>query len=118
MLNTLPVEVSFVDVNDEVRYFSHEHKDKIFPRSRGAIGTKVQNCHPQKSLHVVNRIVSDFRSGKRDVAEFWIDFRGMKVHIRYFAVRGEGGEYLGTMEVVQDVTGIRKLDGERRLLDE
>lgn len=118
MLNTLPVEISFVDANDEVRYFSHENRDKIFPRSRSAIGMKVQNCHPQKSLHVVNRILEDFRAGRRDVAEFWIDFRGMKVHIRYFPVRGPGGEYLGCMEVVQDVTRIQKLQGQHRLLDE
>lgn len=118
MLNTLPVEISFVDADDTVRYFSHENRDKIFPRSRGAIGMKVQECHPEKSLHLVNRIVADFKAGRRDAAEFWIDFRDMKVHIRYFAVRGPGGAYLGTMEVVQDVSPIRALQGERRLLAE
>jgi DUF438 domain-containing protein len=118
MLNTLPVELSFVDADDTVRYFSHENRDKIFPRTRGAIGMKVQNCHPQKSLHVVNAILADFRAGRRDSAEFWIDFRGMKVHIRYFAVRGPDGAYLGSLEVVQDVTAIQRLTGERRLLTE
>lgn len=118
MLNTLPVEISFVDADDTVRYFSHENQDKIFPRSRGAIGMRVQECHPEKSLHLVNGILADFKTGRRDVAEFWIDFRGMKVHIRYFAVHGSGGEYLGTMETVQDVSPIRALEGERRLLSE
>jgi len=118
ILNTLPVELSFVDAEDTVRYFSHEDKDKIFARSRGVIGTKVQNCHPQKSLHKVNQILEDFKAGKRDVAEFWIDFRGKKVHIRYFPVRDKFGNYIGCLEVVQDITQIQKLQGEKRLLDE
>jgi DUF438 domain-containing protein len=118
MLNTLGIEISFVDADNEVRYFSHEKHDKIFPRSRSSIGVKVQNCHPPGSVHLVNRILDDFRAGRRDVAEFWIDFRGKKVHIRYLAVRKEGGEYLGCMETVQDITEIQKLEGERRLLDD
>ena len=118
ILNTLPVELSFVDADDTVRYFNHEGKDKIFARSRAVIGMKVQNCHPQKSIHLVNRILEDFKAGKRDVAEFWIDFRGMKVHIRYFPVRDPSGKYLGCLEVVQDITKIQKLTGERRLLDD
>lgn len=118
ILNTLPVELTFVDANDTVRYFSHENHDKIFARSRSAIGMKVQNCHPQKSLDKVNRIIQDFKSGKRDVAEFWIDFRGMKVYIRYFPVRSTDGRYLGCLEVVQDITKIQKLEGVRTLLDE
>jgi uncharacterized protein len=117
ILNTLPVELSFVDAEDTVRYFSHEDQDKIFPRTRSAIGMKVQDCHPQKSLHVVNEILADFKAGRRKVAEFWIDFGPKKIHIRYFSVRGEAGRYLGCLEVVQDVTGIRALEGERRLLD-
>lgn len=118
LLNTLPVELSFVDADDVVRYFSHEHHDKIFPRTRGAIGTKVQNCHPEKSVHIVNRILADFRAGTRNVAEFYIDFKGMKVLIRYFPVRGERGEYLGCLEVVENVTNIQKIEGQRTLLDE
>jgi len=117
ILNTLPVELSFIDHEDRVRYFSHEHGEKIFPRSRGAIGMAVQNCHPPKSLHMVNRILADFKAGARDVAEFWIDMGERKVHIRYWPVRGTDGRYLGTLETVQDVTGIRSLTGERRLLD-
>ena len=118
MLNTLPVEVSFVDADDKVRYFSHENGDKIFPRTRGAIGMAVQNCHPSKSVHLVNGILADFKAGRRKVAEFWIEMGERMVHIRYFPVRNPEGEYLGTMEVVQNVTAIRALTGERRILAE
>jgi uncharacterized protein len=118
MLNTLPVELSFVDKDDRVRYFSHENGQKIFPRTRGAIGMAVQNCHPEKSVHLVNRILADFRAGRRSVAEFWIEMGGRKVHIRYFAVHNQAGDYLGTLEVVQDITAIQQLTGERRLLNE
>lgn len=117
ILNTLPVELSFIDDQDRVRYFSHEHGAKIFPRSRGAIGMAVQNCHPPKSLHLVNRILDDFKAGARDVAEFWLDMGPRKVHVRYWPVCDRSGRYLGTLETVQDVTGIRRLEGERRLLD-
>jgi PAS domain S-box-containing protein len=117
ILTHLPVELSFVDENDEVRYYS-QTPEKIFPRSPGVIGRKVQNCHPPKSLDVVNRILTDFRSGKRDVAEFWINLQGRMVYIRYFAVRDHSRQYRGALEVVQDVTGIQALTGERRLMDE
>ncbi len=117
ILNALPIEVSFVDHEDTVRYFSHELSEKIFPRTRGAIGTKVQNCHPETSVHVVNQILADFRAGTRDVAEFWIELGGRKIHIRYWPVRDPQGAYLGCLETVQDVTAIQKLTGERRLLD-
>lgn len=116
ILNTMPVEISFVDANDTVRYFSHENQAKIFPRLRSAIGTPVQNCHPEKSLHMVEQILREFKAGTRNVSEFWLDFQGKKVHVRYFAVRREG-RYLGTLEVVQDVTEIQRLRGEKRLLD-
>ena len=115
ILNTLPVELSFVDADDTVRYFSHENLPKIFPRTRGAIGMQVQNCHPQKSVHLVNQILADFKAGTRDVAEFWIDMGGRKIHIRYWPVRGADGAYLGCLEAVQDITEIQKLEGEKRL---
>ena len=118
MLNALPVELSFVDKDDKVRYFSHENGAKIFPRTRGVVGMAVQNCHPEKSVHLVNRILADFKAGSRSVAEFWIEMGGRFVHIRYFPVRSPQGDYLGALEVVQDVAGIRALTGERRLLDE
>lgn len=116
IVDTLPVEISFVDKDDTVRYFNKEGK-RIFPRSRAIIGRKVQNCHPQKSLHVVNRILDDFRNKKRDSAEFWIDLKGRKIYIRYFAVRDAGGNYLGCLEVTQDITDIQKIKGEKRLLE-
>ena len=117
ILNTLPVELSFVDANDTVRYFSHERGTKIFPRTRGVIGARVQDCHPQKSVHVVNRILADFKAGRRDVAEFWIEMGPRFIHIRYRPVRGADGRYLGCLETVQDVAGIRSLAGQKRLLD-
>jgi DUF438 domain-containing protein len=117
ILNTLPLELSFVDHEDRVRYFSHERGEKIFSRTRGAIGTEVVNCHPQKSLHMVEQILADFRAGTRTVAEFWIDMGPRKIHIRYWPVRDDAGRYLGCLETVQDVTGIRALQGQKRLLD-
>ncbi|CAK0767059.1 Hemerythrin HHE cation binding domain protein [Gammaproteobacteria bacterium] len=117
MLNTLPVELSFVDANDIVRYFSHENREKIFGRTRGAIGAQVQNCHPRKSLHIVNTILADFKAGKREVAEFWLEINGKFIHIRYYPVCDSSGIYLGCLEVVQDVTGIRALTGQKRLID-
>jgi len=117
ILNTLPVELSFVDQDDTVRYFSHERGEKIFPRTRGVIGARVQNCHPQKSVHVVNQILADFKAGRREVAEFWIEMGPRFLHIRYWPVRDEAGRYLGCLETVQDVAGIRALAGQKRLLD-
>lgn len=116
VLNTLPVDITFVDKDDTVRYFS-QSRDRIFARTKAVIGRKVQQCHPQKSVHVVNQILEDFRAGKRDVAEFWIDLKGRLVYIRYFAVRSKAGEYLGCLEVTQDITDIKKIEGEKRLLD-
>ena len=118
ILNTLPIELSFVDANDKVRYFSHEDHKKIFPRLRSAVGTDVRSCHPQKSVHVVQEIIADFKAGRREVAEFWLDFQGMKVHVRYWPVKGPDGEYLGTLETVQDIAPIQAIQGEKRLLDD
>ncbi len=118
ILNTLPVELSFVDKDDKVRYFSHENGVKIFPRTRGVIGMAVQNCHPEKSVHLVNKILADFKAGTRTLAEFWIEMGGRFIHIRYYPVRSPQGDYLGALEVVQDAAGIRALTGERRLLAE
>jgi DUF438 domain-containing protein len=116
MLRRLPVDISFVDENDVVVYYSAT-PERIFPRTPGIIGRKVQNCHPPKSVDVVERILQAFRSGERDEAEFWIDSRGKFIHIRYFAMRDRAGAYRGALEVTQDVTAIRALHGERRLLD-
>jgi hypothetical protein len=112
---TLPVDITFVDAEDRVRFFS-EGKNRVFARPKAILGRLVQHCHPPGSVGVVERILSDFRSGRQDVAEFWIDFKGRFAHIRYFALRNEGGTYLGTLEVTQDLTRERSLQGERRLL--
>ncbi|OGD17161.1 MAG: hypothetical protein A2Y69_10320 [Candidatus Aminicenantes bacterium RBG_13_59_9] len=116
LLKNLPVDVTFVDESDTVRYFS-AGAERIFPRSPGIIGRKVQNCHPPASVHVVSRILETFRKGERDVAEFWIQSRDRFIHIRYFAVRDKTRTYQGCLEVSQDVTVARSLQGERRLLD-
>ncbi|MBM3118616.1 MAG: DUF438 domain-containing protein [Chloroflexi bacterium] len=115
IFDTLPVDVTFVDKDDTVRYFS-QSKDRIFPRAKAIIGRKVQQCHPQKSVHVVNQILEDFRAGRRDSAQFWINLKGRLIYIRYFAVRKDG-DYLGCLEVTQDLTDIKKIEGEKRLLD-
>ncbi len=116
ILKNLPVDISFVDETDTVRYYS-AGTERIFPRSPAVIGRKVQNCHPPDSVQMVNRILEAFRAGDRDVAEFWIEPRGRSIHIRYFALRDGQGRYRGCLEVSQDVTAIRELQGERRLLD-
>lgn len=117
MLTHLPVDVTFVDENDRVRFFS-QTKERIFERQPAIIGRKVQNCHPPQSVDKVQKILEDFRAGKRDVAEFWIEMMGKFIHIRYFALRDAQGNYRGTIEVSQDVAAIRALQGERRLLDD
>jgi PAS domain S-box-containing protein len=116
ILNALPVDVTFVDKGDTVRYFNKVGK-RIFVRTKAVIGRKVQQCHPQKSVHVVNKILESFKAGKKDVAEFWIQVGNRLIQIRYFAVRDKDGKYLGTMEVTQDITDIKKIEGEKRLLD-
>lgn len=116
IFETLPVDITFVDADDRVAFFS-EGPDRVFARSRAIIGRKVQNCHPPKSVDTVDRILSDFRAGTQNVAEFWIEFHGRFVHIRYFAVRDEDRHYLGTLEITQDLTRLRALQGERRLLE-
>jgi len=115
LLNNLPFDITFVDKNDIVKYYS-QGKDRIFTRTKTVIGRKVQNCHPPASVHVVEKIVQDFKSGKKDVEEFWIRMGERYVHIRYFAIRNEKGEYMGTMEVTQDIAPIQKISGEKRLL--
>lgn len=114
VLNTLPVDITFVDNEDKVRYFS-DGKERIFLRTKSIIGIKVQNCHPPQSLEAVEKILKSFKEGKKDTVDFWINQEGKFVYIRYFAVRDEGGSYLGTLEVSQDLTEIKKLEGEKRL---
>jgi hypothetical protein len=116
LLDALPVDITFVDEDDRVQYFNKEGK-QIFARSRKIIGIKVQKCHSQKSISIVNQILQDFRNNKRDSANFWMDLKGRKIYIRYFAVRDKEGKYLGCLEVTQDITDIQKITGEKRLLE-
>jgi len=116
MIQHLPFDITFVDENDEVRFYS-EGPDRVFLRTPDVIGRKVQNCHPPKSVHIVNRILKAFREGTQDVAEFWIEMNGRFIHIRYFPIRDKDGSYRGTLEITQDITEIKKLSGERRLLN-
>jgi len=115
VLSTLPIDLTFVDANDRVAFFT-EGPDRIFARSKAIIGRKVQHCHPPSSVDVVDHILDDFRAGRQNVAEFWINLRGKFVYIRYFAVRDKEGKYLGTVELTQDIAPLRELAGERRLL--
>lgn len=117
IFNTLPVDITFVDKDDKVCYFS-QTKERIFLRTPAIIGRKVQQCHPEKSVHIVDRILNDFKDGKRDKAQFWINLNGRFILIQYFAVRNKKGTYLGCLEVTQDITEIKKLEGEKRLLDD
>jgi DUF438 domain-containing protein len=115
VMNTIPAEITFVDSNDKVKYFS-QAKHSIFKRNRAVLGRDVRLCHPPKSVHIVEQVVSDFKTGKQDQASFWLEMNDMFIYIVYYAIRDENNKYLGTMEVVQDVTTIRKLEGEQRLL--
>lgn len=115
VLNTMPFDFTFVDRDDKVRFFS-QGKDRIFQRNKAILGRKVQFCHPPSSVNVVEKILEDFRSGKQDKAAFWINMRGRFIYISYYAVRGDENEYLGTLEVSQDLTELRALEGERRIL--
>ncbi len=115
MLNTLPFDITFVDKNDTVKYFS-EGKERIFARTKSVIGRNVSNCHPPASVHIVEQIVNDFKSGKKDHEDFWINMGKQFVLIRYFAVRNEDGEYLGVLEVTQNIKPIQELTGEKRLV--
>ncbi|MGQ9793106.1 MAG: DUF438 domain-containing protein [Anaerolineae bacterium] len=123
LLTHLPIDVTYVDEHDAVRFYSAT-RERIFDRDPAIIGRKVQQCHPPASVHRVQRILDDFRNNRRDVAEFWIQMGGPVeqggrfIHIRYFAVRDAQGAYRGTLEVVQDITAVRKLEGEKRLLDD
>jgi hypothetical protein len=118
MLDALPVELSFVDADDRVRYFNKVDQEKIFTRSLSVVGRLVQQCHPHKSVHLVNQIIKEMKEGTRNAASFWINFQTAFVHISYFAVRDIEGNYEGCVEMVHDIKGYRELEGEKRLLDE
>lgn len=117
MLNTLPFDITFVDKNDVVKFFS-QGEERIFPRTKAVIGRNVSNCHPPASVHIVEQIVEDFKSGKKDNEDFWIKMKGLYVYIRYFAVRNKEGEFLGVLEVTQNIKPIQDIEGEKRLVSE
>jgi uncharacterized protein len=114
-LNHLPVDITFIDHEDVVRYFSHG-KERIFARTKAVIGRTVQNCHPPRSVHVVEELLADFKAGKKDSEDFWIKFRDKYVYIRYFAVRDEHNQYIGTLEFTQNIDPIKAIEGEKRIL--
>jgi DUF438 domain-containing protein len=116
VFNSLPVDITFVGKDDRVKYFS-QTKDRVFVRTKAIIGRKVQQCHPQKSVHIVDKILESFKKGKKESAEFWLELNDRTILIRYFPVRNQELEYLGCLEVTQDITDIKKLKGEKRLLD-
>ena len=117
VLNHLPVDLTFIDENDVVRYFSHG-KERIFARTKAVIGRTVQNCHPPQSVHVVEKLLEDFKAGRKDAEDFWIEIKDKFIYIRYFAVRDEEGRYLGTLEFTQNIAPIRALEGQKRILSE
>lgn len=115
LFKTLPIDITFVDENDKVKFFSLG-PDRIFPRNRAIIGRDVRMCHPPSSVHIVERILDDFRSNRHSSAAFWINMHGRFIYIEYFALRDKENKYLGTIEFTQDLTELRKLQGEQRLL--
>ncbi len=117
LLDTLPIDITFVDADDTVKYFS-ESAERVFPRTRAIIGRKVVNCHPPASMHIVQGILDDFKAGKKEHEDFWIHMGGKYVFIRYFAVRDENGKYMGTLEVTQDIAPIQAIGGEKRLVSD
>jgi uncharacterized protein len=115
LLNHLPVDLTFIDQDDVVRYFSHG-KERIFARTKAVIGRTVQNCHPPRSVHVVEELLADFKAGRKETEDFWIKFRDKYVYIRYFAVRDETGKYIGTVEFTQNIDPIQAIEGEKRIM--
>jgi len=114
MLDVLPFDITFVDKDDIVKYFS-QGTERIFPRTKAIIGRNVSNCHPPASVHIVEKIVEDFKNGIKDHEDFWINMGEKFILIRYYAVRSEKGEYLGVLEVTQDIKPIQEITGEKRL---
>ena len=117
ILETLPLEVTYIDENDVVRYYS-KGQQEVFLRTPEALGRNVRDCHPKKSLNKVNEIINELKSGERDVAEFWIDLKRHKLYMRYFPVKDKAGKYIGIIEVIEDITEIQKITGQKRLIQD
>ncbi|OAA29156.1 hemerythrin [Kosmotoga arenicorallina S304] len=117
MLDHLPFDITFVDETDTVKFFS-ENPERIFTRTRAIVGRKVQNCHPPKSVDIVNKILKDFKERKRNDADFWLKLGDKYIYIKYIAIRDSAGKYIGTLEVSQNIAPIQKISGEKRIYDE
>jgi len=117
VLNRLPADITFIDKDDTVRYFS-DNKDRIFTRTRSVIGRKVQNCHPPQSAEIVEKILSSFKDGRRNHADFWINFKGKLIYIKFLAIKDEALDYIGTIEFTMDISELKNLEGEKRLFNE
>ncbi|PSL07775.1 DUF438 domain-containing protein [Cecembia rubra] len=116
LLKTMPLDITYVDENDKVIFYNRG-EERTFPRSAGIIGREVKFCHPPKSVHTVLMILEEFRKGTQNEASFWINYKGRLIYIRYFAVRDSGKNYKGVVEMSQDITEIRHIQGEKRLLE-
>lgn len=116
LLRTMPLDITYVDENDRVIFYNRG-EERVFPRSAGIIGREVRFCHPPKSVGTVLRILEEFRNGTKNESSFWINFKGRLIYIRYFAVRDADKNYRGVIEMSQDITDIKTIDGEKRLLD-
>jgi PAS domain S-box-containing protein len=116
LLRTMPLDLTYVDENDKVIFYNRG-EERVFPRSAGIIGREVKFCHPPKSVGTVLKILEEFRKGNKNEASFWINFKGRLIYIRYFAVRDEQKNYRGVIEISQDITDIKSIEGEKRLLD-
>jgi PAS domain S-box-containing protein len=116
LLRFLPIDITYVDENDKVIFYNRGD-ERVFSRSKGIIGREVRFCHPPKSVNMVLKILSEFKAGTKDVAEFWFNFKERVIHIRYFAIRDNKKNYKGVIEMSQDITEIQKLEGQKRLLD-
>ena len=117
ILETLPLEVTYIDENDVVKYYS-KGQQEVFLRTPEALGRNVRDCHPKKSLKKVNEVINELKSGERDVAEFWTNLKGHKIYMRYFPVKDKVGKYVGIIEVIQDITEIQKITGQKRLIQD
>jgi len=115
IFKTIPIDITFIDKDDRVRFFSKG--ERIFPRTSSILGRPVQLCHPPRSVHIVNKILEAFKNGRKNSAEFWINMGGKLIYIRYFPVFDDKGNYIGTIEITQDISSIKKIEGEKRLLE-
>lgn len=117
IFNKLPIDITFIDKDDYVKYFS-QSSERIFPRTKAVIGRTVQNCHPPGSVHIVNKMIEDFKQKKKTHEDFWIKMKGIYAYIRYFAIYDENDEYVGCLEVTQNIEPLQKITGEKRLISE